>query len=275
MPSPTVTDPLDASLELFRCPRCHAALGWDGPSRAELACANAHRFDVWEGRLPDLAGDVSQPDTPGQWAMQFAPLAAIYERVWRPAFTAAAGGTNPEAERRQLLGWLDLPADGTLLDVACGPGNTTRALHRGWPGGRIVAADLSEAMLRRALIDTPATAPITYVRADAHTLPVNDACFDGAHVAAALYLVDDPGAVVAEMARALKPGGRFVGMTIIGVAELTGLPYSAVDAVVRRFGMHHFGRAELAHHCEAAGLVDLETTRTGASLLFRAAKAPA
>ena len=51
---------------------------------------------------------------------------------------------------------------------------------------------------------------IRLARGDATRLPVPDAAFDAAMVAFGIRNVEDPGAALREMGRALKPGGRLV-----------------------------------------------------------------
>jgi SAM-dependent methyltransferase len=46
------------------------------------------------------------------------------------------------------------------------------------------------------------------LRADALALPVRDGALDGATGHSFLYLLDDPAAALAELRRALRPGGR-------------------------------------------------------------------
>lgn len=201
--------------------------------------------------------------------MRFEPLVQVYERLWRPAFTALAGGTDPDRETAQLLEWLGPPHRATVLDVACGPGNTTRRLARGVPEGRVLAVDLSLPMLERAVSsEEPADgAAVAYVLADVHHLPVADASVDGAHCAAALYLVSDPDAVVTDVARTLRPGGRFVGMTLAPWPEGPPLPLTRVVTSTLS-GVRYVGPEELARLCGAAGLEDFRCERRGAAVLF-------
>lgn len=257
---------MHAVLDLLRCPTCGAPLE-GGTGR--LGCARGHEVPVLSGAIPDLTGEVRQTDTAGQWFMRFEPLVQVYERVWRPAFTALAGGTDPDRETAELLEWLGLPAGATVLDVACGPGNTTRRLAEGLDEGRVVGVDLSLPMLEQAVSSgEPADgATVAYVRADVHQLPVADACVDGAHCAAALYLVSDPDTVVADVARTLRPGGRFVGMTLAPWPERPALPLTRL-VLSTLSGVRAVGPDELARLCGAAGLVDFRCERRGAAVLF-------
>ena len=88
------------------------------------------------------------------------------------------------------------------LDVACGTGRAGRLLREA--GYRAVGFDISADQLRYARSRLTAA-----VRADARHLPVLDAC---ANVATGMYFqtdTEDFAAVVREVARCLRPGGRF------------------------------------------------------------------
>ncbi len=49
-----------------------------------------------------------------------------------------------------LAARLDLAAPATILDVGCGPGNSTEVLHERWPSARITGLDSSPEMIARA-----------------------------------------------------------------------------------------------------------------------------
>ncbi len=222
--------------------------------------------------VPDLAGTVLQSDTTGQRFMRFEPLVRVYERVWRPLFTAVAGGRSPEEETATLARWLE-PAPGScLLDLACGPGNTTRRLAEEVPRGGVLGVDLSTPMLERAMAEAAPTNGnrrqphgwVAYARADAHRLALADGAFDGVHCAAALYLVSDPRQVVAEAARVLRPGGVFAGMTLVNPLALR------TPVTSRLTGVRPVTERQLRRHCEEAGLAGLQVERRGGSLLFAA-----
>lgn len=270
-PSPfgKVGDPCRVSvLELLRCPTCSAVLTIEID---QVVCPTGHRFGLIGGRAPDLVGHLSQADSIGQFFMRFRPLVTVYERVWRPLFTASAGGTDPDAETALLAGWLDPGPDAVVVDVACGPGNTTRRLAAGLAGARLLGVDLSVPMLEQALADTPLTSGIGFARVDAHRLPLEDASVDGVHCAAALYLISNPAAVVAEVGRVLRPGRRFVGMTLVAPFKPIGPLGRATRALSSAAsGLHYVSPNQLAAMCQQAGLSDFYCQRHGAALLFRA-----
>jgi len=117
---------------------------------------------------------------------------------------------------RELLGELALEAGEAVLDVACGPGTVTRlAAAQSGPAGRVTGCDLSPAMLAIAKGREPVSdgAPIDYVEAPADRLPVADESFDVATCQQGLQFFPDRLAALAEIRRALRPGGR-IGIAV-------------------------------------------------------------
>ncbi|MBU8898027.1 SAM-dependent methyltransferase [Corallococcus sp. H22C18031201] len=102
------------------------------------------------------------------------------------------------------------------LDVCCGTGAAMRAL-RPLCRERVVGVDLSQGMLdeaQRRLADAPGDAALEFQRADALTLTF-DAEFDLVTSFGAFGHIqeEDEPRLVQGIARALRPGGRFVFVT--------------------------------------------------------------
>jgi demethylmenaquinone methyltransferase/2-methoxy-6-polyprenyl-1,4-benzoquinol methylase len=98
------------------------------------------------------------------------------------------------------------------LDVACGSGDLARAIaKRVAPGGEVWLTDVNGKMLERGrdrLLDAGVLAPA--VQCDAERLPFPAGAFDLVTVGFGLRNMTHKDAALAEMARALKPGGRLV-----------------------------------------------------------------
>jgi SAM-dependent methyltransferase len=97
-----------------------------------------------------------------------------------------------------------------VLEIGCGSAPCARWLAA--QGADVVALDLSAGMLSRASeLNRETGIGVPLVQADVAALPVGDATVDLACSAfGGLPFVADPGAVLAEVARVLRPGGRFV-----------------------------------------------------------------
>ena len=95
-----------------------------------------------------------------------------------------------------------------VLDLGIGPGTSVLEMWRADPARQHVGLDRSAPMLRRARRRSAALGlALPLVRADAARLPLRDGSLDGATGHSLLYLLDDPAAALAELRRALRPGG--------------------------------------------------------------------
>jgi ubiquinone/menaquinone biosynthesis C-methylase UbiE len=95
-----------------------------------------------------------------------------------------------------------------VLDLGIGPGTSALEMWRAAPDRRHVGLDRSRPMLRRARRHAAARGLVLpLVRADALALPFRDGGLDGATGHSILYLLDDPARALAEVRRALRPGG--------------------------------------------------------------------
>ncbi|MEN0013796.1 MAG: methyltransferase domain-containing protein [Solirubrobacteraceae bacterium] len=204
----------------------------------------------------DALGDGDVKRSAVQLAMQSRVLPLIYERAWRPIlFGASTIGLREKQESRLMRAMLALSQGDTVLDVACGPGNTTRRLIDSIGStGLVVGVDAAPAMLRRAVLDTPSS-NVAYVRADAEALPFADGTFDGVSCFGALYLVDRPFAVIDELVRVLAPGSNIAILTSCHrLGQRLGF---VADAATTGSGFRWFGPHDITSALEDRGLVDL------------------
>lgn len=91
-----------------------------------------------------------------------------------------------------------------VLDVGCGAGFLTNSLAE--RGHDVTGVDASAAALEIAALHDP-SASVRYELADAARLPYDDATFDAVCAMDLLEHVEDPRAIVRELARVLVPGG--------------------------------------------------------------------
>ena len=107
------------------------------------------------------------------------------------------------AWRRETIASLALGPRTLLVDLGCGTGDL--ALEAAGTGARTIGLDVSAGMLREA---RDRGAPCAWVRADALSLPLPNACCDAVVSGFALRNLTDVATALCEAARVLKPGGR-------------------------------------------------------------------
>lgn len=116
----------------------------------------------------------------------------------------------PEGLREADARLLGEVAGRRVLEVGCGAASCARwlATEGAWP----VAVDLSAGMLRHAVQAAERTGVrVPLAQADALALPFRDASFDLACTAfGAVPFVADSAALMREVHRVLRPGGRWV-----------------------------------------------------------------
>lgn len=102
----------------------------------------------------------------------------------------------------------------SVLDLAGGTGDLSQAFAKTvGPKGQVVLADINSSMLnkgREKLRDAGIVTPITFVLANAETLPFKNNHFDRIAIAFGLRNVTNKTLALQEMYRVLKPGGRAV-----------------------------------------------------------------
>ncbi len=96
---------------------------------------------------------------------------------------------------------------GRILDVACGPGATTRHLMQSYAAADITAINISEAQLAAAAKRAPGCA---FLRMDATKLAFPDAHFDAVMCVEAAFHFNTRATFLKEALRVLKPGGSLV-----------------------------------------------------------------
>lgn len=145
------------------------------------------------------------PDPGAASCFSVGSVAGTYDEIYLPRIFI------PWA--KLLLERAALRSGEAVLDIATGPGTVARlaAEHVG-PQGRVVAADLSEAMIAIARAKPPlhSAARVDYVVSPAAPLAVEDDAFDVVTCQQGLQFFPDRPAAIREMRRALKPGGRVV-----------------------------------------------------------------
>jgi SAM-dependent methyltransferase len=102
-----------------------------------------------------------------------------------------------------VLEWLEAKADENILDLGCGDGQLTQRIAA--TGARVIGIDISPEMVAAA-----STRGIDAHEGSAEQLPFGDQSFDAVFSNAALHWVRNQDAMMAEVHRVLRSGGRFV-----------------------------------------------------------------
>ena len=118
---------------------------------------------------------------------------------------------SPEvvAQRKIVVETLQ-PNDGErLLDIGCGPGFLVEEIGRALRGrGTVCGMDVSESAVELARARCADQPNARFESGEATSLPFPDASFDAITVTQVYEFVEDLGRALAELHRALRPGGR-------------------------------------------------------------------
>jgi ArsR family transcriptional regulator len=117
---------------------------------------------------------------------------------------------NDEEVEKALLGLLPKDGLGDILDVGTGTGKILAMLGPRADQGLGIDASREMLALARANLDAAGLRQCQVRHGDMYMLPVPSQSYDLVTVHQVLHYADDPAAVIAEAARALRPGGRLV-----------------------------------------------------------------
>jgi ubiquinone/menaquinone biosynthesis C-methylase UbiE len=145
------------------------------------------------------------------------------------------GELHPGGDRltRRLARLAGVRRGWRVLDVASGPGGTARVLAAEL-AAEVVGVDRSPQSVAAARAEADAAGlgeRVRFVEGNAETLPVASGAFDAVVCECALCLFPDKPKALAEIRRALRPGGVLAVADV--TAELDDLPASLRGAVAR------------------------------------------
>jgi len=117
-----------------------------------------------------------------------------------------------------------------VLDLGCGAGlDSVLMARRVGPEGHVYAVDLAAGMVAaaRQAVAEEDLRHVTVLQAPAERLPLPNGCVDVAVVNGLFNLTPDKSAVMSELARVIRPGGRLVGAEIVITDEREPQPFDA------------------------------------------------
>lgn len=169
---------------------------------------NTHQFEAWNGRE-------------GQhWAEHQDRYDALVGGMNRPLFDAAA------------IQWRD-----QVLDIGCGAGTTTRRAAVKATEGRALGVDLSAPMLERARAAAAekGIANVAFEQGDAQVHPFPAGQFDVVISRGGVWYFADPVAAFANIASALRPGGRLAILTPDNTGEAQDSGFSDIFQIMGEY----------------------------------------
>jgi SAM-dependent methyltransferase len=179
----------------------------------------------------------------------------------------------------QLLTQAAIDQSARVLDIGCGTGQTTRDAGRAATLGSALGVDLSSPMLevarRRAAAE--GITNVTFEQVDAQIHPFQPATFDVAISRTGTMFFADAVEAFANIARAVRPGGRLTLLTWQPIAdnewvrELTGALVAGRDLPAPPADRGPFSLSDpdrIRSVLHAAGFADVELDGTSAGMWF-------
>jgi SAM-dependent methyltransferase len=191
---------LASFVDLLRCPASGQPLTLD---RGQLLTPDGrHRYPILDDGIPAFA---EQPDSiqARQQRDHYDRIATAYRANLGYPHTIAYMGYLDDC-LRQTIG--DSPF-GVAAELCCGHGEAMSLFNQRMTRG--IGLDISPQMLRFARADHRSE-HLCFVQGDATALPLASASFDTVFMLGGIHHVPDRQRLFAEVARILKPGGRFI-----------------------------------------------------------------
>ncbi len=186
-------------LDLLRCPASGGPLALR--DRALVSADGAHLYPIDDLGIAQFALTPESSDAQIQQAH--------YDRVAEAYVTNLSYPHTREYTAyldQALLGQLPAAGLGDVAEICCGRGEAVELVAGRFT--RAIGVDISLNMLRAACNDHHEP-NLAFIQGDATRLPLADAAFDSVFMLGGIHHVNDRAALFREIARILKPGGRF------------------------------------------------------------------
>lgn len=124
----------------------------------------------------------------------------------------------PEGVKRRILAFdaLELVPGQRVLEIGCGGGQLAANIAPSLgEAGRYIGLDASEEQLHAARAASADFPNVEFIRGDATDLPFESGSFDRVVAINTLEYIPDTAAVLDEMRRVLRPGGKLVNISVL------------------------------------------------------------
>jgi phosphoethanolamine N-methyltransferase len=189
-------------------------------------------------------------------------MIAMLEAVWGQGFLSPGG----RAEVARLLSGVSL-AGCSVLDIGCGAGGVDIALVEDLAAAFVTGIDVEDPVLDRArelIARAGLSARIGVAKVAPGPLPFPAGCFDVVVSKDSIVHIPDKHALMRDVFRVLRPGGRFIASDwLIGHDDA---PSPQMAAYIAAEGLD-FGMASPARYLDAmrsAGFIDVSATSRNA-----------
>ncbi len=170
-----------------------------------------------------------------------------YEPFWRRFSSTLLTGNrwNVKDECRHMIQLLQPSENEILVDAGCSTGLYARVILEEKPDASVILLDYSQHMLMQAVKLMPEGNNASFLACDAASVPIYSDAVDGIVMGGTLNELTRPDAVLTELSRLLKHGGRAVVMflatesktnsVLLRLLSKGGIWVPAVDFVCRLF----------------------------------------
>ncbi|HJW70523.1 MAG TPA: methyltransferase domain-containing protein [Candidatus Binatia bacterium] len=168
---------------------------------------------------------------------------------------STAPGIRDEAALQLLVETSGAGPDDSVLDVACGPGLVVTAFAR--VVRHATGIDVTPAMLERAreVAAGAGLRNVSFLEGDVTHLPWPDGSFSVAVSRFAFHHFQDPAAVLGEMRRVCRPGGRIVVCDLLASDDpVKAAAFHRIEVLRDPSHVRALTLAELTGLCSGAGL---------------------
>jgi trans-aconitate 2-methyltransferase len=162
--------------------------------------------------------------------------------------------TQPSVD---LIGRIEISDPASIVDLGCGPGNSTQLLRQRWPQAKVAGLDNSSEMLERARLECP---EIEWILGDVTTFS-RERSWDIVFSSAMLQWVKDHNTVVPSLFQTVNKGGVLAVQVPANAESPLHRSYQAV-AAREPWKSRTGGYRDLLNYRPAAHYYDLLATRS-------------